>query len=218
MSFLAYNHVYIQLLEEAAAEFVKLYFESAGEEPSFVTAVGLSYLLDMKFLVGAPYKLYIETVSNVYWIIRIIADPGKDASVVHQYMRMFNPFLKTYDKEDADQSETEKLFIQLIAEYKLNQSASASPRASASASASASSSASATVNDQEKEQLDSEPTLEELELRCKDYDPTKIGQDPELDDAMELLWHKREIAFTENFQNLCKDYDSKGIWAVTTDM
>ena len=208
MSFLAYNHVYIQLLEEAAVEFVKLYFESAGEEPSFVTAVGLSYLLDMKFLVGAPYKLYIETVSNIYWIIRIIADPGKDASVVHQYMRMFNPFLKTYDKEDADQSETEKLFIQLIAEYKLNQSASASPSPSPSA----------TVNDQEKEQLDPEPTLEELELRCKDYDPTKIGQDPELDDAMELLWHKREIAFTENFQKLCKDYDSKGIWAVTTDM
>lgn len=108
MSFFAYNHVYIQILEEALEEFIILYYTSAAEYSQFVTLVELSPLLDKKFLVGAPNKLYVETVAHIYWIIRIIADPDKDTMEMRQYIRMFNPFF-----------EIEELFTKAIGDYKL---------------------------------------------------------------------------------------------------
>lgn len=108
MSFFAYNHVYIQILEEALEEFIILYYTSAAEYNQFITLVELSPLLDKKFLVGAPNKLYVETVAHIYWIIRIIADPDKDTMEMRQYIRMFNPFF-----------EIEELFTKAIGDYKL---------------------------------------------------------------------------------------------------
>ena len=108
MSFFAYNHVYIQILEDAMEEFIVLYYTSAAAYNQFITLVELSPLLDKKFLVGAPNKLYVETVAHIYWIIRIIADPDKDTMEMRQYIRMFNPFF-----------EIEELFTKAIGDYKL---------------------------------------------------------------------------------------------------
>jgi hypothetical protein len=108
MSFFAYNHVYIQILEEALEEFIILYYNAKAEYNQFITLVELSALLDKKFLVGAPNKLYVETVAHIYWVIRIIADPDKDTMEMRNYIRTFNPFF-----------EIEELFTKAIADYNL---------------------------------------------------------------------------------------------------
>jgi hypothetical protein len=119
MSSLAYNYSCFQVTPENMTEFVKIYYNAAGKEPSFMASVDVSDLLNQNFLPEASQQLYIETVRHIYWTIRIIADPDEDNFDVREYIRSFNPFFQDYNFQ------TQELFSTIIETYKKTEKASA---------------------------------------------------------------------------------------------